>query len=208
MKFKDTKFDESMLFQLFFFVDDACLLMQEWVAHHWLSEGKPSPKPRRVPKIAESEMITILIFYHYSGYKCFEYYYKSLVLKDLKTYFPRAPSYNYFIELIERVALPMLILAKLTCQQAEKTGLYYLDAKTLPVCDLLRAKQHKVFAQTATKGKSSTGWFFGFKLHLLVNHQGQIVDFALTTGQVADNSKDFLIRLLDKLKGTLFGDKG
>ncbi|MBK7528861.1 MAG: hypothetical protein IPI59_15295 [Sphingobacteriales bacterium] len=73
-----------------------------------------------MPKISESEILTILIFYHYSGYKCFEYYYKALVLNDLKTYFPTAPSYNYFIELIERVALPMAILAKLTCQQAEK----------------------------------------------------------------------------------------
>ncbi|MBK6609487.1 MAG: hypothetical protein IPG29_00815 [Sphingobacteriales bacterium] len=86
-----------------------------------------------MPKISESEILTILIFYHYSGYKCFEYYYKALVLNDLKTYFPTAPSYNYFIELIERVALPMSILAKLTCQQAEKTGIYYIDAKALPV---------------------------------------------------------------------------
>ncbi|MBK6891366.1 MAG: IS982 family transposase [Sphingobacteriales bacterium] len=208
MKSKDTKFDVSMLFELFFFVDNACLLMQQWVAQHWLSEGKTMPRPRSVPKISESEILTILIFYHYSGYKCFEYYYKALVLNDLKTYFPTAPSYNYFIELIERVALPMAILAKLTCQQAEKTGIYYIDAKALPVCDMLRAKQHKVFAQTASKGKSSMGWFFGFKLHLIVNHKGQIVDFALTTGQVADNSKDLLNKLLEKISGTLFGDKG
>ncbi|MBK6611859.1 MAG: transposase [Sphingobacteriales bacterium] len=73
---------------------------------------------------------------------------------------------------------------------------------------MLRAKQHKVFAQTASKGKSSMGWFFGFKLHLIVNHKGQIVDFALTTGQVADNSKDLLNKLLEKISGTLFGDKG
>ncbi|MBL0248528.1 MAG: transposase [Sphingobacteriales bacterium] len=66
----------------------------------------------------------------------------------------------------------------------------------------------KFFAQTASKGKSSMGWFFGFKLHLIVNHKGQIVDFALTTGQVADNSKDLLNKLLEKISGTLFGDKG
>ncbi|MBK8678904.1 MAG: transposase [Sphingobacteriales bacterium] len=73
---------------------------------------------------------------------------------------------------------------------------------------MLRGKQHKVFAKTASKGKSSMGWFFGFKLHLIVNHKGQIVDFALTTGQVADNSKDLLNKLLEKISGTLFGDKG
>ncbi|MBK8678606.1 MAG: transposase [Sphingobacteriales bacterium] len=86
---------------------------------------------------------------------------------------------------------------------SRKTGIYYIDAKALPVCDMLRAKQHKVFAQTASKGKSSMGWFFGFKLHLIVNHKGQIVDFALTTGQVADNSKDLLNKLLEKISGTL-----
>ncbi|MBK7526466.1 MAG: transposase [Sphingobacteriales bacterium] len=91
---------------------------------------------------------------------------------------------------------------------SRKTGIYYIDAKALPVCDMLRAKQHKVFAQTASKGKSSMGWFFGFKLHLIVNHKGQIVDFALTTGQVADNSKDLLNKLLEKISGTLFGDIG
>ena len=208
MKYKDTKFDEYQLLQLYIFVDDACLLMRAWATQHWVAEGIPSKPARRVPKISESEIMTILIFYHYSGYKCFEYYYKSLVLNDLKTYFPTAPSYHYFLALIERVSLPMMILAKLTCQQAEKTGLYYLDAKALPVCDGLREKQHKVFRESASKGKASKGWFFGFKLHLLVNHKGQIVDFEVTTGKVADNDKNLLIKLLDNLKGTLFGDKG
>jgi hypothetical protein len=102
----------------------------------------------------------------------------------------------------------MMILAQLTCQQAEKTGVYYVDSKILPVCHPLRAKQHKVFAGLATKSKSSMGWFFGFKLHIVINHQGQIINFALTTGNVADNNKDLLIKLLEHLKGKLFGDKG
>jgi len=206
MKYKDTKFDEIQLIQLFIFVDDACQLMQVWAAQHWLDAHRT--KPTRRPKISESEMITLLIFYHYSGYKCFEYYYKSLVLNDLRPYFPNAPSYTYFIELLERVSMPMLILAQLTCQQAEQTALYYVDSKTLPVCHPLRQKQHKVFSPWATKGKSSTGWFFGLKLHLVINHKGQIVQFALTTGNVADNDKTLLTKLLDTLKGKVFGDKG
>jgi Transposase DDE domain len=208
MSCKDNKFDEYQLLSLFVFVDDACLFMRSWVEQHWLSTGKIITTPHRVPKISESEIITILIFYQYSGYKCFQYYYKSLVLNDLLPYFPSAPSYNRFIELIERVSLPMSILAQITCLQAEKTGIYYIDAKTLPVCHLLRQKQHKVFEGLAKKGKGSMGWFFGFKLHLVINHKGQMVNFVLTTGEVADNDKDLLINLLSELKGKLFGDKG
>ncbi len=145
MKNKDTKFDDLMLINIFIFVDDACILMREWAEKHWISAGKPLEKPNRVPKITESEMMTILIFYHYSGFKCFEYYYKSMVINDLKNYFSNLPSYNYFIELMERVALPMMILAKLSCQNSEKTEIYYIDSKKIPICDNLRIAQNKVF---------------------------------------------------------------
>ena len=208
MDYKDSSFDEYQLLSLFIFVDDACALMRCWAEQHWLSTGTKQARPRRVPQISESEIIAILIFYQYSGYKCFQYYYKSLVLNDLLPYFPTAPSYNRFVELIERVSLPMSLLAQITCLQAEQTGIYYLDAKALPVCHLLRQKQHKVFEGLAQKGKGSMGWFFGFKLHLVINHKGQIVNFALTTGSVADNDKDLLVKLLSDLKGKLFGDKG
>ena len=204
MSCKDKKFDEYQLLSLFIFVDDACALMRCWAEQHWVSIGTRPTPPSRVPCISESEIITILIFYQYFGYKFFQYYYKLLVLNDLRSYFPTAPSYNRFVELIERVSLPMSLLAQITCLQAKRTGIYYIDAKTLP--DLLRQKQHKVFEGLAQKGKGSMGWFFGFKLHLVINHKGQTVNFALTTGAVAD--KELLIKLFRELKGKLFGDKG
>jgi hypothetical protein len=84
MKYKDSKFDELQLLQLFFFVDDACLLMRAWVEQHWLAKGEVVKKPNRIPKISESEMLTIIIFYHYSGYKCFEYYYNTKIILNLR----------------------------------------------------------------------------------------------------------------------------
>ncbi|MBK6889708.1 MAG: hypothetical protein IPH02_07185 [Sphingobacteriales bacterium] len=137
-----------------------------------------------MPKISESEILDLIL--PLFG-KCFEYYYKALVLNDLKTYFPTAPSYNYFIELIERVALPMSILAKLTCQQAEKRNLLQ-DAKRTVLTPppnikfLLKPPRKEIFYGV-----------FGFKLPS--QSQRTNVDFALTTGQVADNSKDLLNKL-------------
>jgi len=46
---------------------------------------------------------------------------------------------------------------------------------SLEVCDSKRISQHRVFATDARRGKSSMGWFFGFKLHLAVNDQGELL---------------------------------
>jgi hypothetical protein len=36
--------------------------------------------------------------------------------------------------------------------------------------------RHKVFAGLAERGKTSTGWFFGFKLHLMINYHGELLN--------------------------------
>ena len=60
----------------------------------------------------------------------------------------------------------------------------------------------------ARRGKSSTGWFFGLKLHLIINTFGEIVNFDITPANVADNNQDLLKRLCKDLQGYLYGDKG
>ncbi len=99
MKNKDTKIDELMLYSIFIFADDACQVLQNYVQSHWLeTKNKPFRKPQAAA-LTESEIITILVYYHYSGYKNFEYYYRQFVLHDLKTYFPSVPSYTHFVSL-------------------------------------------------------------------------------------------------------------
>ena len=89
-----------------------------------------------------------------------------------------------------------------------RTGYYFIDSKKLEVCHLKREKSHKVFGDQARKGKCSTGWFYGLKLHLVINHMGEIVSFLVTSANTADNNKEVLTHLLQDLQGKCCGDKG
>ncbi len=197
MKNKSTKIDEMMLYSLFIFVDDTCQELKNYFQTHFLASGnKPARKPKEAA-LSESEIIVILIYYHYSGYKKFEYYYNKFVLTDLTTYFPKAPSYTHFLGLQSRVGIILFILMQILCQKAIKTDIYYIDSKQVPVCDNLRIKSNKVFQGLAGHGKSST-----------INNYGEIVSFALSAANKADNNQEILKHLLRHLEGICVGDKG
>ena len=93
-------------------------------------------------------------------------------------------------------------------QLSQRTGTYFIDSKKLPVCNNHRINQNKVFAQLASRGKSSTGWFFGFKLHVVINQLGEVVNFLFTPANVADNNHQVLDYQLQGLKGNCYGDRG
>lgn len=200
--------NETKLIEIFCKVDDYYQNFEAWQAH-LQTQTLQLGKPRRGPQSAlnPSEMMSILIFYHLSGFKCFKYYYLRLVLGPLLTYFPSAPSYNRFVELIPRCCLLLRGMVQLPFE-AQSTGIYYIDSTKLPVCDIRRASSHRVFKAIARKGKTSTGWFFGLKLHLVVNQLGQIMALHITSANRADNNHEVLTKLLKGLKGKCFGDKG
>ena len=116
--------------------------------------------------------------YHQSGYYTFKWYYQRHVQVHLKSAFPRLPSYQRFIERIPDALLALTLFMQSRCEA--RRGIAFIDSTPLRVCENLRIPRHKTFANTAGRGKSSTGWFYGFKLHLVVNDQGGIVSFALT----------------------------
>lgn len=151
-----------------------------------------------------SEVMTIVIMFHKSKMRTFKDFYIKYVKVHLTKEFPTAVSYNRFVELQKFALMPLYIFAKLT--QSVKTGIYYIDSTKLPVCNNLRIKRHRVFKGYAERGKTSTGWFFGFKLHLLINNLGEIVSFKLTPGNVDDRVA--LDDLTSELNGVLFGDRG
>nr|WP_310587875.1 IS982 family transposase [Emticicia agri] len=136
------------------------------------------------------------------------YYYEHLVQKDFTSYFPKLPSYHRFIELIGRQTLKLYMFVKVLTSLSEKTGHYFIDSKKLPVCDNRRIHSNKVFAGFATRGKSSTGWFYGLKIHLIINELGQIMNFTLTPANVMDNNEHLLKKMFKGLKGKCYGDKG
>lgn len=170
--------------------------------------GSISPHAVNVPGISLSEMMCIEILYHLSGYKCFQYYYQQVVEQGpLRSYFPCAPSYNRFVQLKPRI-LPLVIVFLNYCRIGQLCGIYYADSTSLAVCHNRRIHSNKVFDGKAARGKTSTGWFYGFKLFLVVNAFGEIIKVMFTTANQADNNIGQLMKLFDKLKGWAFADKG
>ena len=122
--------------------------------------------------------------------------------------FPHIVSYERFLNLLLRILPGLYLFLKYTTLTSQRTGFYLVDSKKLVVCDNRRIHSHRVFEGIAQGGKSSTGWFFGLKLHLVINNMGQIMNFLLTPGNVADNNHGVLETLLKDLKGECYGDKG
>jgi len=161
-------------------------------------------KRLRATQMYPSEMMTIMILFHQSHYRTFKAYYTEYVQRHLRSEFPTLVSYQRFVELMPTLLVPLL--AYLYTQMGHCTGISFIDSTKLVVCHNARIHQHRVFAGRAARGKSSTGWFYGFKLHLVVNDQGELLAFCLTPGNVDDRRP--VPKLVKGLFGKLFGDKG
>jgi hypothetical protein len=196
-----TVLDTLKLTEIFIHCDDFCQQFQ----HHCLQEGyEKEALPRQMH---ESEMMTILIYYHHSGMKCFKYYYEQIIAKALRSYWKQPYAYAAFVAQIPRVNLLLFAFLSAT-RLATTTQANYIDSTPLVVCHNRRKQKNKTFKNIARTGKTSMGWFFGFKLHAIINQKGQLVVFRITTGNVADNNADLLQQLTQRLKGFLYGDKG
>jgi hypothetical protein len=152
--------------------------------------------------MSSSEIITLLLVLHSSGFKHLKSFYHGFAEPLLRGYFPGMPCYEHFVALQKRVFVPLVVF--LVSHMGARTGLYYIDSTALPVCDNHRLSRHKVFAGLAQRGKTSMGWFFGFKLHLVFNTDNEIVALKLTPG----NDTTPVPALTRELTGKLFGDKG
>ena len=128
--------------------------------------------------------MTILVSFHRSHYRTFKHYYTEYVAPHLRPYFPTLVSYTRFVELMPRALVPLC--CSLHTRKGRGTGIACIDSTPLGVCHNRRIATHKVFAGWATRGKTSMGWFYGFKLHLIVNDEGELLAFCLTPGHVDD----------------------
>jgi len=191
------------LTELFCDVDDFCQSFVPVWQKQLLSAGEI--QRRRNRSLSMSEIMTILIHFHQSHYRDFKAYYMDYVLERLQKEFPSLVSYTRFVEFIPAVLIPLCVYLR-TCCFGICTGISFMDATSLAVCKNPRIHSHKVFAGLAQRGKTSTGWFFGFKLHLVFNDQGALLNLMLTPGNV-DHRKP-VPRMVRKLFGKLFADKG
>jgi hypothetical protein len=185
---------------LFCEIDDFCKRMTPWLNVHLL----PVRQRERESRMHLSEVMTILVWFHVVGYRNFKQFYLHEVSEQLCAEFPHLVSYNRFVELQRDALLPLCIYLKQ--RYGCCSGISFIDSTTLPVCHNRRIHSHRVFQQEAARGKSSVDWFFGFKLHLVVNDGGELLACCLTPGNVDDRTP--VPHLVKDLVGKLFGDKG
>jgi hypothetical protein len=191
------------LLQLFCDVDDFCKAFLPIWDQQLLSNGQKQRQRKR--SLTMSEVMTILIAFHQSHYRDFKAFYREQVLKYWHAEFPGLVSYNRFVEYITSAFVPLTLYLR-TCCLGDCTGISFIDSTSLDVCLNQRIHSHKVFAGLAERGKTSTGWFFGFKLHLVVNDQGELLQYCFSPGNMDDRKP--VPQLAEKLYGKLFGDKG
>lgn len=108
---------------------------------------------------------------------------------------------------MQSTILPLVVFLKTHCL-GKCTGISFIDSTPIRACHIKREHSHKVLQGLATKGHCSIGWFFGLKLHFIINDKGEIIDFVLTPGNVDDREPLSGTNLLSRIYGKLFGDKG
>ncbi|BDD11802.1 transposase (plasmid) [Fulvitalea axinellae] len=199
-----TVLDTLKLTEIFIASDDFCKRLDEYHKEKGIGNQKKSGRPATM---SDSEIMTVLIFFHLSGIRCFKWYYNNVLMVYLRSYFPDLPDYTTFLTASNRVFAPMTLFMQ-AVRLSPRTGHNYVDSKPLAVCHNKRIKQHRVFAGIAKRGKSSMGWFFGFKLHAVINEYGQLVVVRISSGNVSDNNHKMLRSLTKDLQGFLYGDKG
>jgi hypothetical protein len=188
--------------EIFCLVDEFCQKFDESTKPFLL--GNP---PKRPPKMSKSEVITIAILFHLGGFRCFKHFYVHYVQEHMRGEFPQTVSYNRFTELMQSCLMPMAMFAK-TCCTGACTGISFVDSTPVRVCKNKRIKRNKVFKEVAKTGKSTMGWFYGFKLHIVINDRGEILSFAVTQANVDDRDPLKNEGFLRQIFGKLFGDKG
>ena len=176
--------------------------MDQYLANKQLTTQKKAPGPKA--KLYPSEVMAIIIYFQMSNYRTFKHYYQKHVCRYWRSEFPHLVSYNRFVELMPQVLIPLCWY--LYKRRGKTTGISFVDATSLPVCHNRRIKHHKVFAGLAGRGKTSVGWFYGFKLHLVVNDRGDLLSFFLTAGNVDDRKP--VPHLMKDVFGKVFADKG
>lgn len=191
------------LTQIFCDVDDFYL---DFLAHQQRLPKLPNAEQQkmRISGLCASEVMAILIFFHGSGYRCFKEFYFKQVLEHWRGEFPKLVSYNRFVELIPWSL--MLLASFLKTRLGTQTGIAFIDSTPISVCHPCRARSNKVFKGLAQWGKNSVGWYYGLKLHLIINDSGELLACQLTPAKTDDRQP--VPDMSQGLLGYLFGDKG
>lgn len=190
---------------LFCNIDDFWLELEPHYRNHLLSTS--TRRRYRKCHLSMSEIMTILVLFHQSHYRHFKAFYIDHLCAYHRNEFPGLVSYNRFVELIPSSLLPLVVYLY-TRRLGSVTGLAFIDSTPIQVCHNRRIHSHRVFADSAERGKCSMGWFYGFKLHLIINDEGELLSCAFTAGNVDDRNPKVIDKLTTNMWGKLCGDRG
>lgn len=199
--------DKNKITELFYILDEfSSKFDTEIEKRHLLSN---TGKARRIRKasLSDSEIMTILLLFHFGTFRNFKHYYLHYIKEHLRAEFPNAVSYNRFVELESRVFFKLVFFLNLRAF-GRCSGISFVDSTMIPVCHNMRRYSNKVFKGIATNGKGTMGWCHGFKLHLVCNDRGEIITFCLTGANVDDRNPQVWAVLAKELYGKLFADRG
>lgn len=197
---------EDKITQIFVDVDDFVKVLDAFSLKKDLL-GDGVARRNRKTQLTLSEMMTIYIGFHLSSHTNFKRYYTDFLSVHYRHLFPDLVSYERFNQTQNRLFMPLILYIKNRCLGV-CTGISYVDSTKLEVCHIKREKQHKVFKGFAHKSKSTMGWFYGFKLHLIINDRGEILSFCFSRANVDDRDTKIMSIMTKEVFGKLFGDRG
>ena len=199
---------EDKVTEIFVMADEFCKVFNQMLKRRGLNSPKTGKRHYFRPnRMSDAEIITILIIFHMSNHQCFKYFYLNEICINKRHLFPKVVSYNRFTELEKTIVVQFVIFVK-KCLLGKCTGISFVDSTLLRVCRNQREHMHKVFRGLAAKGKCSLGWFYGFKLHLICNDKGEILNFMITPGDIDDREPLKIKSFVEFIYGKLVGDKG
>lgn len=198
---------DTKIIEIFCNLDDFMKEFDAVLLKNSISDTSLPKKRNRKSKMSKSEVMTIMVIFHLKSHRNLKHFYLYYVSKHMNDYFPNLVSYNRFVELQKSVIQPLAVYLKLF-GLGKCSGISFIDATALKVCHYKREKQNKVFYGIAEKSYGTLGWFYGFKLHLVSNDKGQIIDFLITKANVDDRYPLKNKNFHDKIFGKIYGDKG
>lgn len=194
------------LVEIFCILDEFCKYLTPELKKQSI-EVPDKRRRNRLSRMSDSEIMTILVIFHTRHFRDLKSFYLGYVCRHMYKEFPHTISYNRFVERQAQVGLYLLLFLQ-TCALGKCTGISIIDSTPLVSCHIKRAHMHKTMKGWDAKGKCTMGWFYGFKLHLIINDKGEIIQWQLTPGNVDDREPLKNKRFTERLFGKLFADRG
>lgn len=199
--------EQTMLVSLYVMVDDVIKTLA--ASQEFRLRLSSANKGGRPPTLTLSEIVALGLFRYALNIKDVKHFHRH-ISSHYADYFPKLPNYQNFVSLLNRISGYVLFLVLWIChhnkQYLSQDDLLIIDTSALKVCEKGRISEHKVCKGLAAIGKTTQGWFYGFKLGLVVDALGHLISVAIGPGNTDD--RKFLAPLFQGLQGVGIGDAG